>query len=88
MWLRRCKNHKNATALIFARTDTAAWMYGVWENAAHSVLFLYDRLYFHHQDGRVAKHNAGAPSALVAYNRENTRKLEGLSLPGKMVYLK
>ena len=86
VWLSRCADHGNATALIFARTETSDWQKQVWAKA-HSILFLYGRLYFHHADGTRAAANSGAPSALVAYDNQNTDFLIQSGLAGKLVLL-
>ena len=85
-WLARCAEHGNATALIFARTETADWQAHVWAKA-DAILFLFGRLHFHHVDGRRAAANSGAPSALISYNAENTRFLENSQLPGRLIRL-
>lgn len=85
-WLARCAEHGNATALIFARTETADWQNHVWAKA-HSILFLFGRLHFHHVDGRRARENSGAPSALIAYDAENTRFLQDANLNGRLIRL-
>lgn len=85
-WLARCAEHKDAVALIFARTETSDWVDQVWAKA-HSVLFIFGRLYFHHVDGTRASANAGAPSALISYNPSNTLALEKSGIPGRLVKL-
>lgn len=85
-WLARCAEHGNATALIFARTETAAWVNNVW-GKAHAVMFIFGRLSFHHVDGKVATRNAGAPSALVSYDKWNTMALESSGIAGRIVRL-
>lgn len=85
-WLARCAEHGNATALIFARTETEDFVEQVWKKA-NSILFLWGRLYFHHVDGTKASANAGAPSCLIAYDQHNTRKLATSGLPGQLVRL-
>ena len=85
-WLARCAEHGNATALIFARTETVDWVEHVWKKA-HSIMFLYGRLYFHHVDGSRAKNNSGAPSALISYNEANTIALESSNLKGRVIRL-
>jgi hypothetical protein len=95
-WLRRCWQHGNSTALIFARTETDAWFDHVWPHAS-AILFLKGRLHFHHVDGKRAEHNSGAPSALVAfdgasavsYNAKclhNARQVG--AIPGKLIILR
>ena len=85
-WLSRCAVHKHATALIFARTETKDWINHVWSKA-HSVLFIYGRLYFYHVDGTRAKSNSGAPSALISYNELNTEYLSKSGIDGKLIIL-
>jgi hypothetical protein len=85
-WMARCAEHGNATALIFARTETADWVEQVWKKA-HSILFLWGRIYFYHVDGHRAAANSGAPSALVAYDAANTEKLRTCGIAGKLVTL-
>ncbi len=85
-WLARCAEHGNATALIFARTETSDWVEHVWKKA-DAILFLFGRLHFYHVDGRRAAMNSGAPSALISYDAANTRLLETSLLPGRLVRL-
>lgn len=85
-WMKRCAEHKNATALIFARTETNTWIEYVW-GGAYAVLFLFDRLYFYDTKGKRASANSGAPSALVAYDVPNSQKLEVCGLRGRLIYL-
>lgn len=47
------------------------------------------RLNFYHIDGTRGDANSGAPSVLIAYGKENTKRLEQIKcLEGKLVYLK
>ena len=85
-WLARCAEHGNAIALIFARTETVMFFEYVWRKAT-AVLFLEGRLYFHHVDGSKAAANAGAPSVLIAYNRENADKLQKANIKRKFIRL-
>lgn len=85
-WLERLADHGRGTALIFARTETAAFRKNVWDRAA-ACLFLTGRLHFCHPDGRQAKANAGAPSVLVAYGEEDTERLYESAMDGKFVPL-
>ena len=86
-WLARCADHKNAIALVFARTETQLWIDEIW-NKAHSVMFIFGRLTFYHVDGTKAAGNGGAPSALVSYDAQNTRCLESCGLDGIVLRLK
>jgi len=83
-WLARCAEHRNAIALIFARTETAMFFEHVWMKA-DALLFLEGRLHFHHVDGRRADANGGAPSVLIAYGKENARCLLRCGIPGAFV---
>jgi len=85
-WLSKLADHGNGIALIFARTETKMFFEQVW-NKADSLLFLEGRLYFHHVSGVVAKANAGAPSVLIAYGRNNTGVLRSCGIPGKLITL-
>lgn len=66
-FLERMVEHKNGTALIFARTETEAFFRYVWKEAT-AVCFLRRRIKFLRADGVKAKANSGAPSCLVAYS--------------------
>jgi hypothetical protein len=86
MWLARLADHGDGIALIFARTETADFFEQVWEKAS-AVLFLRCRLFFHHVSGKVADHNAGAPSCLVAYGAECVEMLANAGLDGQLIRL-
>ncbi|QNJ58475.1 methyltransferase [Gordonia phage Archis] len=83
-WIDRLADHGTGTALLFARTETAAFRRHVWERAT-ALLFLHGRLTFHREDGAAAVGNAGAPSVLIAYGREDAQQLAASSLPGAFV---
>lgn len=85
-WLRKLADHGNGVALVFARTETAWFWETVW-NAADAVLFLRGRIHFHHGDGTRASANAGAPSVLVAYGKENARILQESGIEGRFIHL-
>lgn len=87
IWLDLLKRHNNGVALIFARTETKDWFNHVWGDA-HSILFIKGRLHFHHVDGTRAKANSGAPSALIAYGKNNSEFLRLSGVEGKHIYLK
>lgn len=86
-WLARLADHGDGIALIFARTETAAWVEHVWAKAS-AILFIAGRLHFHHVDGRRAAANSGAPSALVAYGEANAQALRSCGIAGAFVPLK
>lgn len=85
-WLRKMARHGRGTALVFARTETAWFVETVWE-AATAILFLYGRIHFHYADGTRAAANAGAPSCLVAYGKEDADILRKCGLAGRFVPL-
>lgn len=74
-WLARLADHGTGTALIFARTDTAAFHRQVWGKAS-ALLFLRGRLNFYTSDGRRGRVNAGAPSVLIAYGDADADRLD------------
>lgn len=86
LWLAKLADHGRGTALVFARTETAAWHAHVWPRAS-GILFLAGRLHFHHPDGQRAAFNGGAPSALIAYGSDDLAKLEASGIAGALVRL-
>lgn len=84
VWLERLAEHGRGTALIFARTETKGFVEQAW-NKATSLFFLHGRLHFHYPDGTRAPANAGAPSVLVAYVREDSDALKACGLEGSFV---
>lgn len=89
-WLKRCVEHGNAIALIFARAETSEFHRWVWQRA-DAVFFPEGRFHFHHPDGERAKHNGGAPSVLVGYGETATARLESahaaMAIKGRLVRL-
>ncbi len=85
-WLDKLSQHGNGIALIFARTETKMFFDHVW-NKATGLLFIEGRLYFHHITGEKAKANAGAPSVLIAYGKNNLDILKNCDIPGKLITL-
>lgn len=86
-WLKKLANHGNGIALIFARTETAAFFQEVW-NKATSVLFIEGRIHFYDVLGSRAPANAGAPSVLISYNEWNSDILRNSGIKGKFIKLK
>lgn len=86
-WLDKLATHGNGIALIFARTETDMFFSQVWDRA-DAVLFFRGRLYFHHVTGERARANAGAPSVLIAYGKNNVETLHSISDWGKLITLK
>lgn len=72
-WMARCAEHKNVTALIFARTETRQFFEHIWPKAA-AVCFIQGRLSFYHVSGKKGG-TAGAPSMLVTWNDDNANLL-------------
>jgi hypothetical protein len=85
-WLDKLASHGNGIALIFARTETQMFFDHVWAKA-HAILFLKGRLYFHHVDGSRASANAGAPSVLIAYGKDNIDCLATNNIAGQFLRL-
>jgi hypothetical protein len=86
-WLARLADHGRGTALIFARTETAAFHAQVWDRAS-GLLFLSGRLHFHDAAGVRAGANAGAPSVLCAYGPDDMDRLAAADLTGAFVPLR
>lgn len=86
-WLRKMGDHNQGTALIFARTETAAFKRQVWGRAS-GLLFIYGRLHFHDAAGVRASANAGAPSVLCAYGQDDLDRLAASDIDGALVPLR
>lgn len=99
-WLARMAEHDRGTALIFARTDTAAFHRHVLERAA-GVLFMEGRVDFHvgeafthpktgkrYEIGDLAEGNAGAPTVLCAYGFDDLDVLAACAIAGRLVPLR
>lgn len=83
-WLDKMAQHGHGTALVFARTETSWFWSHVWQRA-DAALFLRGRLHFYRSDGKRAKSNAGAPSVLIAYGRDDSIRLRDSGIPGQFV---
>lgn len=83
-WIRKLAMHNNGIALLHARTE-ADWFLPCWEKAS-GILFLADRLYFHHPDGSRAKANSGAPACLAAFGTDCYARLLQSGLKGAFVF--
>jgi hypothetical protein len=81
-WIEKCCLHKNVTALVFARTDTKVFQDLVFKHA-YSILFLQGRIKFYDVLGN-QKGPAGAPSAIIAFDKTNHEHLLNTSLKGKV----
>lgn len=86
-WLHRLAEHGHGTALIFARTETALWFDLVWGRAT-GALFMRGRVSFHYVNGKRARANSGAPSALIAYGDADAAVLASEPWPGHYVELR
>lgn len=80
-WLKRCSEYNRATVLIFARTETRMFQQYVWPYAS-ALLFIRGRLHFYRENGERAKANAGGPSVLVAYGKQEAAVLRRSKIPG------
>lgn len=83
-WIDKLATHGNGIALVFARTETSWFWNHIWEKA-DALLFLKGRIHFYLPDGTRAKANAGAPSVLVAYGKENALALDDSEIEGAFV---
>lgn len=81
-WMKKMAAHGNGIALTFARTETDMFFREVWERG-DGILFLRGRLHFHRADGARASANAGAPSCLIAYGKDNADRLEASGIAGQ-----
>lgn len=85
-WLKKLADHGDGVALVFARTETEMFHQYVWERAS-GLLFLKGRLHFHYVNGDRAGMNAGGPSVLIAYGKNNVESLAHSGIKGKLVVL-
>jgi hypothetical protein len=82
-WIERLALHGNGIALLHARTE-ACWFEPVWRHAK-GILFLADRIYFFHPDGKLAKANSGAPACLIAFSNNDLALLRESKIAGFLV---
>lgn len=82
-WIQKLADHKNGIALVHARTETK-WFEPIWE-AAESIGFLHDRIYFHNPNGEIALANSGAPAVLAAFGEEAFERLARSKIPMRLV---
>lgn len=82
-FLRRMAEHRNGVALLFGRTDTAAWHELVFP-VCDAVLFMRGRIAFYREDGTQAG-TANAPSCLVSYTPHFTTKLRDANIGGYLM---
>jgi len=86
-WIERLAKHGNGIALLFTRTDTRYFHAHVW-GQAEGMFFLRGRICFRDAEGKRSPFNAGAPSVLIAYGRENCERLRSCPLRGFYVALR
>lgn len=86
IWLNRLAAHGKGTALVFARTETEMFFREVWARAT-AIMFLKGRIRFHLVDGSKGEYTGGAPSCLIAYGPEDTKRLGECGIPGKFIML-
>jgi hypothetical protein len=84
-WLERLADHGEGTALVFSKTETAAWHRWVWP-CASGVRFLKRRIHFFRPDGSSA-HEPRSPSALIAYGPRDAERLLNCGLSGAYIPL-
>lgn len=82
-FLKKMAEHRNGVALLFGRTDTAAWHDLVFP-VCDSVLFMRGRVKFFREDGTEAE-SANAPSCLVSYTPHFTAKLQEAGISGYLM---
>lgn len=85
-WMNKMQFHNNGIALIFARTETAAFFDHVWYKAS-GILFIKGRLKFYTVAGKEANMTAGAPSVLISYNPDNAEILKNSGIAGRYIEL-
>lgn len=86
-WLKKMALHGSGCAIVFARTETEAWQKWVWPYAT-AILFISGRLNFRLPDGTDPGANAGAPSALIAYSKEDAAAIRKSGISGWLVTAK
>ncbi len=85
-FVRRCMEHRNATLLTFARTETKVFQQLIFPNAV-AMLFIAGRLRFYHANGEQAG-TAGAPSVLTAFDEYNAEMLRKSGIRGWYIRMK
>ena len=82
-WLNKCALHKNVIAMIFVRTDTAAFHNYIFPYA-HSIMFMSCRMRFINNRGEISSNLAGSPSSLISYDQNNTDVINDAILAKKL----
>ena len=83
LWLKRCSEHGNGIALVFARTDTK-W-YHEYVSTADAVLFLKGRVKFVDGLGKTGGGGAGSGSMLIAWGDTGVAALKRARNSGHLV---
>ena len=86
LWLDRCAQYGNCTALVYAKTDTA-YFQNIIMKYASAILYIKGRVKFYYTDGSKAD-SAPLPSMLVAFDAKNGEILEGSGIGGSFIWLK
>ena len=86
LWLDRCAQYGDCTALVYAKTD-ASYFQDIIMKYASAILFIKGRVKFHRTDGSKAD-SAPIPSMLVAFDTENGEILENSGISGSFIWLK
>lgn len=74
-WMKACADHRTAIALVFARVETDWWWRYIWAQAS-AAFFFRGRLRFQRPENIERRYpNAGAPSALVVWTREEAERV-------------
>lgn len=82
-WAWRMSVHRNGILLIFARVETRAW-HTIWRTM-DGILFPFRRITFLRPGGVKAK-SGTAPSALVAYGKDNVEVLPLCGIEGAVIH--
>lgn len=86
-WMRRMVRHGNGIALLHARTETERLFFSYVWPFCDSILFIRGRLFFYTPEGVRSRANAGAPSCLISYGKNNIEPLLYSGIPGKHLYV-
>lgn len=87
-YTKKCIEKKDAIMLIYARTDTELFQNYIFPNA-DSIFFIKGRLKFLDKNGIESKNAAGAPSCLISFSKNMTKRfLLNNIIKGKLINLK
>lgn len=85
-WVRRIVAHGNGTALLFAKTETQAFM-SIFDSAS-ALFFLEGRVRFHLPNGEPGPERAMHPSVLCAWGEYDADVLAACALEGRFLPLR